>query len=92
MRTLGDLRAALRARRADAARRGAPTRLGLGMFDSIEIKSAIGAEPRPLACFLRHRGPLSNRLLRPIFGFIRPSPWTPRNPFGEEAADGLADA
>lgn len=74
---------------AEGLARGA-SRVWLGRT-ALEIKSAIGAAPRPLACFLRHRGPLSNRLLKPIFGFIRPSPWTPRNPFGEEAGNGASD-
>lgn len=48
---------------------------------ALEIKSAIGAVARPMRCFLRHRNPVGNRAVKPLFKFIKPTPWTPRNPF-----------
>lgn len=48
---------------------------------ALEIKSAIGAEPRPMRCFIRHRNPIGNRAVKPLFKFVKPTPWTPRNPF-----------
>lgn len=53
---------------------------------ALEIKSSIGAVPRPVRCFMRHRNPASNSVVKPMFGFVKPTPWTPRNPFGAEAA------
>lgn len=49
---------------------------------ALEMKSAIGAEPRPVSCFMRHRNPASNAIVRPLFGFAKPTKWRPRNPFG----------
>lgn len=47
-----------------------------------EIKSAIGAQPRPLAVFLRHPG-----LLHPVLGAaasrLTPPEWTPRHALSE---------
>jgi hypothetical protein len=50
---------------------------------ALEIKSGIGAVARPARCYIRHTGPLRNRVLKPIFGFLKPTQWTPRNPFPE---------
>ena len=56
---------------------------------ALEIKSGIGAEPRPVSCFIRHRNPASNAVVKPLFGFVKPTKWTQRRPFGApEAADG----
>tara|TARA_R110002094_G_scaffold39784_6_gene52373 strand:- start:631 stop:1887 length:1257 start_codon:yes stop_codon:yes gene_type:complete len=48
---------------------------------ALEIKSSIGAEPRPMRCFIRHRNPVGNRAVKPLFRFVKPTTWTPRNPF-----------
>lgn len=50
---------------------------------ALEIKSSIGALPRPMTCYLRHANPVGNRLLRPLVAQISPSPWSPRSPFRE---------
>ena len=50
---------------------------------ALEIKSSIGAVPRPLSCYIRHRNPIGNRAMRPLFHLVKPSQWTRRNPFGE---------
>jgi hypothetical protein len=57
-------------------------RLSLGRTAS-EIKSTIGAEAHELICYIRHRNPLSNRIIRPFIDFLKPSEWVPRNPFKE---------
>jgi hypothetical protein len=48
-----------------------------------EIKSTIGAEAHELICYIRHRNPLSNRIIRPFIDYLKPSEWVPRNPFKE---------
>lgn len=53
---------------------------------ALEIKSAIGAEAVPMRCFIRHRNPVGNRAVKPLFRFVKPTRWTPRNPF-EAPAD-----
>ena len=58
---------------------------------ALEIKSGIGAEPRPLRCFVRHRTGVGNRALKPLFGFIKPAAWTARNPFSDSAAAAESD-
>lgn len=56
---------------------------------ALEIKSGIGAIPRPARCFVRHPGALTNRVLKPLFKFLKPAEWTPRSPFPEtRRADG----
>ena len=57
-------------------------RLLLGRTAS-EIKSTVGAEALELTCYIRHRNPLSNRIIKPFVDYFRPSDWTPRNPFKE---------
>ena len=48
-----------------------------------EIKSTFGAEALQLTCYIRHRNPLSNRIIKPFVDYLRPSEWIPRNPFKE---------
>jgi hypothetical protein len=48
-----------------------------------EIKSTVGAEAYELTCYIRHRNPLSNRIIKPFIDFLKPSEWVPRNPFKE---------
>ena len=48
---------------------------------ALEMKSNLGAKPQPLRCWARHSGPLRNRLIRPLFHYLRPSRWTPRDPW-----------
>ncbi len=48
-----------------------------------EIKSTLGAEALELTCYIRHRNPLSNRIIKPIVDYLKPSEWVPRNPFKE---------
>jgi predicted N-acyltransferase len=48
-----------------------------------EIKSTVGAEPYALTCYIRHRNPLSNRIIKPFVDYLKPTEWVPRNPFKE---------
>jgi len=48
---------------------------------AIEIKSAVGAEPAEMQCFIRHPNRVTNKLLKPIFRHIKTSSWTQRLPF-----------
>ncbi len=48
-----------------------------------EIKSTFGAEALELTCYIRHRNPLSNRIIKPFVEYLKPSEWVPRNPFKE---------
>ena len=48
-----------------------------------EIKSTVGAEALELTCYIRHRNPLSNRIIKPFVDYLKPSAWIPRNPFKE---------
>lgn len=57
--------------------------LNLGRTAS-EIKSNLGAKAHDLICFVRHRNPLSNKIIKPIFDLLKPEDWTPRNPFKED--------
>lgn len=57
-------------------------RLFLGRTAS-EIKSTLGAEALELTCYIRHRNPLSNRIIKPFVDYLKPSEWVPRNPFKE---------
>lgn len=50
-----------------------------------EMKSTVGALPHDLVCYIRHRNGLSNQVIRPFIDYLKPSPWTPRNPFKEES-------
>jgi hypothetical protein len=49
-----------------------------------EIKSTLGAKAYDLTCYVRHRNPLSNRIIRPFIDYLKPSEWIPRNPFKDE--------
>ncbi|MEO6903233.1 MAG: hypothetical protein ABI315_08775 [Bacteroidia bacterium] len=46
-----------------------------------EIKSTVGAEAQELKCYIRHRNPLSNRIIKPFVDYLKPSLWIPRSPF-----------
>lgn len=48
-----------------------------------EIKSTIGAEAHELICYIRHRNPFSNRIIKPFIDYLKPTEWVPRNPFKE---------
>ncbi|MFA8434614.1 MAG: hypothetical protein ACEPOZ_08875 [Marinifilaceae bacterium] len=48
-----------------------------------EIKSTLGATPEELTCYARHKNPVSNRLVKPIFNYLRPTSWEQRMPFKE---------
>lgn len=48
-----------------------------------EIKSTVGAEAYELTCYIRHRNPLSNRIIKPFIDYLKPGEWVPRNPFKE---------
>lgn len=48
-----------------------------------EIKSSVGAEALELTCYIRHRNPLSNRIIKPFVDYLKPTEWIPRNPFKE---------
>jgi len=48
-----------------------------------EIKSNVGAQAHQLTCYIRHRNPLSNRIIKPFIDYLKPSEWIPRNPFKE---------
>lgn len=61
------------------------TRLCMGRT-ALEIKSSIGAVPRPMTCYMRHANPLGNRLIAPLVAQIVPDEWTPRSPF-RDASD-----
>ncbi len=49
-----------------------------------EIKSTVGAKAYELRCYIRHRNPLSNRIIKPFIDYLKPTDWVPRNPFKEE--------
>lgn len=62
-------------------------KLTLGRTAS-EIKSTVGAEAYQLICYIRHRNPLSNQLIKPFIDSIKTTEWIPRNPFKEVALQG----
>jgi hypothetical protein len=64
---------------ADAIARGC-RRVVMGRT-ALEMKSAIGAAARSMACWMRHGNPVGNRLIAPLVAQLRPSEWTPRSPF-----------
>ncbi len=49
-----------------------------------EIKSTVGAKAYELKCYIRHRNPLSNRIIKPFIDYLKPTEWVPRSPFKEE--------
>ena len=52
-----------------------------------EIKSTVGAKAYELKCYVRHRNPLSNRIIKPFIDYLKPTEWIPRSPFKEEAQE-----
>jgi len=48
---------------------------------AMEMKSNIGAEPSEMYCYIRHSGPVLNRICKPVFNYIKQTPWQQRNPF-----------
>ena len=48
-----------------------------------EIKSTIGAQAYELICYIRHRNPFSNQLIKPFVDSIKTIEWVARNPFKE---------
>lgn len=54
-----------------------------------EIKSTVGAEAYQLTCYIRHRNPLSNHLIKPFIDSIKTTDWIPRNPFKEISIQGI---
>ncbi len=63
-------------------------KLTLGRTAS-EIKSTVGAEAYQLICYVRHRNPISNQLIKPFIDSIKTTEWIPRNPFKEVAVQGI---
>ncbi len=49
-----------------------------------EIKSTVGARAHELKCYVRHRNPLSNRIIKPFIDYLKPTEWIPRSPFKED--------
>ena len=49
---------------------------------ALEIKSSVGAEPKPLTLYLTHNNPVFNKLIGLVIKTFFPVPvWTPRRPF-----------
>ena len=57
-----------------------PYTLSLGRT-AMEIKSAIGALPQAVPCYLRLQPSWLNRLATPVLSNLNIQPWTPRHPF-----------
>ena len=54
---------------------------------ALEIKSSVGAEAQEMYCYMRHRNGFSNRFMKPILEYLRPTePWEPRRPFKDRPA------
>jgi hypothetical protein len=53
---------------------------------ALEIKSSIGAKPYVMYNYLRHKNPLSSKMLKSLFQYLQPTPpvWQPRHPFSSE--------
>jgi hypothetical protein len=49
-----------------------------------EIKSTLGAVAYDLTCYVRHRNPVSNRIIKPFIDYLKPSEWIQRSPFKDE--------
>lgn len=49
-----------------------------------EIKSTLGALPQDLVCFLRHKSSITNHLIKPVVGTIKPTEFELRYPFKSE--------
>ncbi len=53
---------------------------------ALEIKSSIGAVAEEMYCYMRHRNSFSNRFIKPVLDYLRPTePWEARNPFKAKA-------
>lgn len=49
-----------------------------------EIKTSVGAQAHEMYCYLRHRQPMMNHLLRPLLNYLEPKVvWQARHPFKE---------
>jgi len=49
---------------------------------AMEIKSSVGAKPKPMVIYLKHTNVILNMLLKQIFRFMNPSKdWKERHPF-----------
>ncbi|MFN5458561.1 MAG: hypothetical protein ACK5AY_01500 [Bacteroidota bacterium] len=48
-----------------------------------EIKSTIGAKSEDMLCYVKPQNSFSKLILKSFLSFLRPSDWTPRNPFKE---------
>ncbi|MEL6635353.1 MAG: GNAT family N-acetyltransferase [Bacteroidota bacterium] len=50
---------------------------------AMEIKSSVGAEAIDMYCYLRHRNSITNKLVHPLFDYLKPreDDWKPRHPF-----------
>lgn len=48
---------------------------------AMEMKSNLGAVPVDMYCYMRHSEVLTNKLIKPVFYYIKTSEWTQRNPF-----------
>lgn len=55
---------------------------------ALEIKSSVGAEPRPLWNYLRHQNQFANRFTGTILDYLKPvETWLPRHPFKESSTE-----
>jgi hypothetical protein len=54
---------------------------------ALEIKSTVGAVAEELICLVRLQNSVSNRLIKHVFDYMKPSEWTPRSPFREENSE-----
>lgn len=48
---------------------------------ALEIKSAVGAEPREMMLFLRHSNSITHKIMKPFIDNIRQEKWIQRRPF-----------
>lgn len=46
-----------------------------------EMKSTLGAEPVPMKLYVKHKNHITNKLIKPIVGHIKPSTFELRKPF-----------
>ncbi len=68
----------------DLARMGIYYQVGKIDFarTALEIKSSIGAEPREMYCYMRHRSAFSGTMLRLMLNYFNPKEvWQQRHPF-----------
>ena len=49
----------------------------------------MGAEAYQLTCYIRHRNPLSNHLIKPFIDSIKTIDWIPRSPFKEISLEAI---